>query len=120
MEKITDVRGKFSNRKFTSDEIDAEFARLFIPAQNPRYPSDGTYHAHPIAVDVLNIATGAEFDYFNSQTEYDKIELLNKLIIDAGIFETERLTRILKFGDSDFAYLHHLIANGFHEILLKI
>ena len=121
MENIfTDAYGKFSNRKLTVTEIRAEYARLFIPAKNPEYIGDGTYTPHPIAAEILNTATGAEFEYFNSQTEYDKIELLNILIIDAGISEIDRLTRIIKFDNSDFAYIHHLIGSGFHEILLQI
>jgi hypothetical protein len=121
MENIfTDVRGKFSNRKFTVDEIDAEYSKLFIPAPNPRDEFDGTYRPHPIAAEILAVAHGAEFELFRHHSEFDQIEILNALIIDAGIFETDRLTRIIKFHDSDYAYIHHLIGNGFHEILLQI
>ena len=122
MENIfTDALGKFSNRKFTVDEIDAEYRKLYIPGDNARSEFiGGTFRPHPIAAGILENAIGAEFEYFNSQTEYDKIEILNALIIDAGIFEPERLTRIIKFIDSDFAYIHHLIGSGFHEILLQI
>ena len=118
---LSDALGTFSNRKFTVDEITNELRKLYIPGENDRFEFiGGTFRPHPIAVDVLNNATGAEFEYFNSQTEYDKIEILNLLIIDAGIFEPERLTRIIKFGDFDTAYIHHLIGSGFHETLLKI
>lgn len=122
MENIfTDALGTFSNRKFTVDEITAEYRKLYVPGDNDRFEFiGGTFLPHPIAVDVLNNAIGAEFDLFNSASEFDRIEILNALIIDAGIFEPERLTRIIKFIDSDFAYIHHLIGSGFHETLLKI
>jgi hypothetical protein len=119
MENIfTDSYGKFSNRTRNVDEIMDEFAKLRIPAENPRYPTDGTYRPHPIAVDVLKLTNGSEFEYFNSQYDYDQIDVLNNLILDAEITDPAHILRII--ANHDLAYIHHLIGSGFHEILNQI
>lgn len=115
---FTDPIGKFSNRTRTVDQIMVEFDKLRIPAENPRYPTDGTYRPHPIAVDVLNRAVGSEFEYFNSQYDYDQIDVLNNLILDAEITDPAHILRII--AGNDIAYIHHLIGSGFHETLNAI
>jgi hypothetical protein len=119
MENIyDDSTATFKNRTRTVDEIMVEFGRLLIPAENPRYATDGTYRPHPIAVDVLTRTNGAEFEYFNSQFDYDQIDVLNNLILDSEITDPAHILRII--ANHDIAYIHHLIGRGFHETLNQI
>jgi hypothetical protein len=100
----------FANRTKTVDQIITESVALYNPATDTLTP-------HPIAVDILKNAVGSEFEIFNSGTEYDKIEILNNLIIHTEITDPVHLTRIIKFDGTDYAYIHHLIGRGFHETL---
>jgi hypothetical protein len=119
MENIyIDSTATFKNRTRNVSQIMDEFALLHIPAENPRYPTDGTYRPHPIAADVLTRTTGAEFEYFNSQYDYDKIDVLNNLILDSEITDIAHILRII--ANHDIAYIHHLIGRGFHETLNQI
>lgn len=114
MENIfDDSTATFANRTKTVDQIIAESVALYNPATDTLTP-------HDIAKPILEIAVGSEFEIFNSGTEYDKIEILNNLIIHAEITDPAHLIRIIKFTDSDYAYIHHLIGRGFHETLNAI
>lgn len=113
MENIfTDALGKFGNRTRTLAEIDADYQRL--------YPRTGEIIAHEITAEILKLAVGSEYEFFNSHEYHERVILLNNLIIDAEITDTAHLLRILQFDDSDFVYIHHLIGSGFHEILNQI
>ena len=118
MENIfTDEYGKFSNRTKPESQIDSELLAVYPDAHLTDTP---TIYAHTIAAEILKIAHGSEFEIFNSESIHNQIVLLNNLIIIAEITDTEHLTRIIKFTGSDYAYIHHLIGHGFHEILNQI
>ena len=114
MENIfIDSTATFKNRTKSDLQLTAELIAHYNPATDTLTP-------HPIAVEIINSAVGSEFEIFNSATDFDKIEILNNLILIAEIIDPVHLTRIIKFDGSDFAYIHHLIGRGFDETLNQI